>query len=177
MVGVIEDVVQNILEWSKTILASSPARWQYLVDTYPIDLLSLPPAPQEWSALECLQHLVDVERLSTGVRLKAFLTGESFPAFYPAEQSTKEAPTIALAAEFARLRQANLHLLEQVTEADLGREALHAEYGMVNLSQFLHHLAAHDLMHTVQAEQAIMQPLIKGVGPWHVNYTAHLAKA
>ena len=170
-------MVQNILNWSKTILASSPVRWQYLIETYPLELLSLPPAPNEWSALECLQHLVDVERTSTPVRIKTLLAGGSFPAFNPDADGSPDAPTIALAAEFARLRKENLLLLEGVTEADLVKEALHAEYGIVNLSQFLHHLAVHDLMHTVQAEQAMMQPLIQGTGPWDVNYTAHIAKA
>lgn len=168
--------MQNILEYAIAILSSSPARWHKIVETVPLELLSLPPAPKEWSALDCLQHLVDVERVSTPVRLKAFMAGEAFPAFNPAEQPKKAAPTIALAAEFEQLRHESLLLLKAITPADLERRALHAEYGMVSLSDFLHHIAAHDLMHTVQAEQAIMQPLINGSGAWIVNYGAHIAK-
>lgn len=169
-------MVQDILTWSKTILSSTPIRWQYLTDNYPLELLSLAPAAGEWSALACLQHLVNVERYSTPVRLKAFLAGNSFPGFTPQDNANKAIPHLGLGAEFATLRHENLLLLDQVTESDLDKEARHAEYGIVSLRHFLHHLAAHDLMHTVQAEQAMMQPLIKGCGAWDINYTAHVAK-
>lgn len=167
-------MVQDILAWSHTILASTPLRWQYLLDTYPQELLSHSPAPTEWSALECLQHLVDVDTISTSVRLKAFLAGEGFPDFDPNQQTKKDASTIALGAEFSRLRQENLQLLSQFGVVDLSKEVRHAEYGMVSVSHFLHHLVAHDLMHTVQAEQAMMQAMINGAGAWKVNYTAHI---
>jgi hypothetical protein len=129
--------------------------------------------PNEWSALECLQHIVDTERLTMPVRLKALLAEEGFPSFNPADDGSRAAPTIVLAGEFNRLRQDNLMLLAQVTEADLIKKALHAEYGMVTMSEFLHHWAGHDVMHTVQAERALLQPFIEGCGPWVVNYTDH----
>jgi len=101
--------------------------------------------------------------------------GQPFPGFNPAEHGPQQAPTIALAEEFSRLRQENLALLAQVTTADLDRRARHAEYGMVSMREFLHHWVGHDLMHTVQAERALLQPCIRGSGPWRVNYTDHLA--
>src|SRR5690606_22802059 len=114
-------------------------------------------APGEWSALECLQHMVEVEKVSFPVRLKALLAGEPFPGFNPAD-SVKAPPSIALAVEFEQLRNQTLNLLDQVTETDLDRQALHAEYGMVSMREFLHHWAGHDLMHLVQAERALKQP-------------------
>jgi hypothetical protein len=33
--------------------------------------------------------------------------------------------------------------------------------------------AAHDLMHPVQAERAILQPLILGSGPWRLYFKDH----
>lgn len=166
--------MENILTLAKVMLASTPVRWQYLLDTYSLDLLERAPAVGEWSALECLQHLVDVDTVSTPVRLKAFLAGEDFPAFNPADHAPKKSPSPALGAEFTKLRQQNLLLLNQVQPENLNNEAWHPEYGIVTLSHFLHHLIAHDLMHTVQAEQAIMQPFIQGSGAWDVNYTAHI---
>lgn len=166
----------QILGWSGSILTTTPARWRSLVESAPLDLLLAQPAPGEWCALECLQHLVDTERLSMGVRLRALLDETSFPGFNPGQDGSKQTPTIGLAAEFEELRQKNLALFGQVSEADLAKEALHAEYGMVTMSQFLHHWAAHDLMHTVQAERALMQPFIQGCGPWLENYTDHIAR-
>ncbi|MBZ0320410.1 MAG: DinB family protein [Anaerolineae bacterium] len=161
-----------ILTWCKSVVTITPARWNSLVTSVPLELLTRPPAPGEWSALDCLQHLVEVERVSYPVRLKALLAGQPFPGFNPAD-SIKPPPTPALAVEFEELRRANLTLLDQITPADLDRQALHAEYGMVTMRQFLHHWAGHDLMHVVQAERALMQPFIQGCGPWVVNYTDH----
>ena len=57
----------------------------------------------------------------------------------------------------------------------MARTARHAELGPVTLAQLLHEWAAHDLMHTVQAERALMQPFLAGVGPWRGYFTDHLA--
>ncbi|MEP7285661.1 MAG: DinB family protein [Chloroflexota bacterium] len=167
----------NILEWSRSIFVTTPIRWLNLVDSVPVELLSMPPAPNEWSALKCLQHLVEVEREVFPIRMKALLTGQSFSGFEPDSGDMKEPPTIALASVFDNLRKENLILLDQVTKADLDRQALHAEAGiMVSMATFLHQSAAHDLMHTVQAERALMQPFIKGCGLWQDNYSDHVAK-
>jgi hypothetical protein len=45
----------------------------------------------------------------------------------------------------------------------------------VSLSELLHEWAGHDLMHTVQAERALMQPFIQGCGPWQPYFRDHLA--
>ncbi len=170
-------MTDNILNWCKSIISITPARWFSLVQSIPEELLTVQPSPNEWSALECLQHLVDVEQISYPVRIKALLEEQPFTGFNPADQPLKPPPTIALADEFDRLRQHNLMLFNGITEADLDKQALHAEYGMVAMRQFLHHWAGHDLNHLVQAERALMQPFIKGCGAWVVNYDDHIVKA
>jgi hypothetical protein len=80
-----------------------------------------------------------------------------------------------LLQDFLGLRIDSLTTLEKVRPADLSRTARHAELGLVSLSEMLHEWAAHDLMHTVQAEKAIMQPLIQGSGAWKVYFTDHIA--
>ena len=57
------------------ILETTPARWQALCQTLPADLLSRKPAHAEWSALECLNHLLDTEKNIFPVRVRAFLAG------------------------------------------------------------------------------------------------------
>ncbi len=162
-----------ILATAVPLLAATPARWETLVRDVPLEVLLMKPAPTEWSALECLQHLVDTERLSMPIRLKALLAEQSFPGFNPKQHGSKGLPTRELAGEFSRLRHENLSFLSEVTEADLTKRALHAEYGMVSMREFLHHWVGHDLMHTIQAERALLQPFIRGCGPWQVNYTDH----
>ncbi len=169
-------MTQKILAWATSILTTTPIRWMNLVQSVSEELLQIKPAPGEWSAVECLQHLVETERFVMPVRVKALLAGQSFPGFNPSDNGTELPSAAALVEEFTRLRHDNLPLLAQVTEKDLDKQAFHAEYGMVTMSQFLHHWAGHDLMHTVQAERALLQPFIQGCGPWEMNYTDHLAR-
>ncbi len=167
----------QMLEWVFSVLKTTPSRWVRLGETLPGELSRQPPLPGEWSAVECLQHLVDAEQVFK-VRVEAFLAGKDFPAFNPDTQGSKPgAKTLAdLAGELARLREGSLERLSRLQPQDLERRARHQELGMVSLNEMLHEWAAHDLMHTVQAERALMQPFIQSCGPWQVYFTDHVAK-
>ncbi len=168
-----------ILQWAPVVLTGTPDRWINLTNTLPIELLSRPPAPQEWSALECLQHLIGAELGVFPVRVQAILEGRDFSAFNPNADGSKGKPQKSpqeLALEFSRIRKASLAVLSQVKPSDLDRTARHPELGQVTMSQLLHEWAGHDLMHTVQAERALMQPFILGCGPWQVFFKDHFVK-
>ena len=169
--------MENILPWVHAVLKTTPERWSYLSATLPAELLAQPPAPNEWSALECLLHLADAERAVFPERVRAFLEGRDFAAYNPDREGSKLDPqrtALDLAAEFGRLRAESLALLARLTAADLPRQARHPELGMVTLSELLHEWAGHDLMHTVQAERALMQPFIQGSGPWQRYFADHI---
>lgn len=159
-----------------TILNTTPARWQALALALPEALLTRKPAEGEWSALECLHHMIDVERVFQS-RLRAFLEGlESFPAFNPdaegAPQAAGRTPQDVV-AEFAALRSLSLEAISHLQPDDLLRESQHLELGKVTLGEMLNEWPAHDLNHTVQAEIALMQPFIHGCGPWQVYFSDH----
>lgn len=159
----------------QAVLSTTPERWLRLVSTLPTALLVRPPASGEWSALFCLQHLFDTERLVFPVRFRAFLSGQNFVDFNPNEPHTSpDAQTPEqLAAAFARARQESLVLLTHVRDDDLGRTKQHPQLGTVTLAEMLHTWAAHDLNHTVQAERALMQPFMLGCGPWRSFFRDH----
>jgi hypothetical protein len=159
----------------RAVLATTAPRWLLLTETVPPHVLQCPPTPGEWSAVGCLRHLRDAERDVFPVRVRAFLAGQDLVPYDPDTQGSAEAEEtpVDLARDFARLRAESLALLAQVQAADVEREVNHGEYGPVRLGQLLHEWAAHDLMHTVQAEQALMQPFIAGSGPWRVTFAAH----
>ncbi len=163
------------VEQIQAILSTTPERWQRLVSALPTNLLTRPAAEGEWSALRCLQHLVDTERLVFPVRFRAFLTGQAFTDFDPnAQHANPEAQTPEqLVAEFARHRQESLALLAQVKDDDLKRTSQHPKFGTVTLTQMLNTWATHDLNHTVQAERALMQPFMIGCGPWRSFFRDH----
>ena len=170
--------MEEMLEWVRSVLKTTPGYWRSLTQALPVELLSRAPAPGQWTAFECLQHLIDTERIFH-FRLQCLLEGKDFPAFDPDKQGTKLNGQLSppeLAAEFARLRAESLQALYRIKLSDLARKARHQELGIVTLGEMLHEWAAHDLNHTVQAERAIMQPFIRGCGPWQKYFSDHLVR-
>lgn len=171
--------MEDILTHTYAILSTTPGRWTEMAGTLSDDLLTRSPAPGEWSALECLLHLIDTENNVFPARVRAFLEGRNFPNFDPDQEGTAIDPTLIAqdyARQFENLRASSLALLKQVTSEDLSRHARHAELGMVSLEEMLHEWAGHDLMHTVQAERALMQPFILGCGAWQSYFSDHFVQ-
>ena len=164
----------DVLDMVRAVLATTAMRWLNMTEALPVDLLNRRPVASEWSATECLIHLLDTEHIFPA-RLQALLAGQAIPAFDPNTQGTKDTTSVPtkLASEFASLRQSSLAMLEHVTPGDFNCSAEHSELGTVMLGQLVHEWAAHDLTHTIQAERAIMQPFIQGSGPWRSYFQDH----
>ncbi len=161
------------------VLTSTPQRWVQLAEAIPSELFRRRPAPKEWSAHECLQHLLDTERMVFPARIGYLLRGEDFPAFYPDEEGMRpkgELSSCDLAKEFTRLRKESVQTLSKVTPDKLKNRARHKELGMVSLEEMINEWAGHDLIHTMQAERAIMQIYIDGCGPWKKYFWEHIIK-
>lgn len=164
-----------LLEHVQAVLSTTPERWQRLVSTLPYDLLTRAPAAGEWSTLNCLQHLLDAERSLFPVRFQAFLAGQDFEAYDPRKPHSDLAALTPkqLATAFAQQRQESLVLLDRVRDDDLERTVQHPKFGTVTLAELLHTWAGHDLMHTVQAERALMQHFMQNCGPWRFFFQDH----
>ncbi|GHO46405.1 DinB family protein [Ktedonospora formicarum] len=163
------------LEHVSAILSTTPERWQRLISVLPADVLTRPPVAGEWSALNCLQHLVVAERSLFPVRFQSFLAGQDFENFDPHQRHADidvQTPE-ELATAFVQLRQENLVKIEQVRDEDLKRTVQHPKFGTVTLAEMLHTWAAHDLNHTIQAERALMQPLMLNCGGWRSFFYDH----
>jgi hypothetical protein len=167
--------MDDVLIYTRAVLSTTAARWQQLTVAIPADLLERAPAPGEWSAADCLRHLLDTEQFVFPVRVRGFLSGAPLAGFNPDEQENTHAEQTPaqLADRFARLREENLALLAQVTPEDLIRASVHSELGRVTLGEMVHEWAAHDLDHTIQAERSLMQPFITGCGPWRSYFIAN----
>lgn len=159
------------------VLRINADRWRALATGLDRELLARPPAPGEWSALQCLGHTTDTEAAVFAARVRAIQAGEAVLAgFDPDSMSTAitaATDPLALAERHSVLRAESVALLGTVTEADLDRTARHAELGRVTLRELLNEWAAHDLMHIVQAERAAMQAFIPGSGPWRPYFADH----
>jgi hypothetical protein len=169
--------MDTVLELMRALITTTPERWISLARALPGELLSRPAAEGEWSAVECLVHLVDSEKVFQ-FRVQAFLDGRDFPDFNPDTDGSKPGAgtPLDLAEEFARLRHESLLMLEKLSPAALELRARHAELGMVTLKEMVHNWAGYDLNHTVQAERALMQPFIQGCGPWQKYFADHIKR-
>jgi len=167
----------GIVSRTIAILRANGDRWRALATGLDRELLGRAPAPGEWSALQCLGHAADTEATVFATRVRAVLSGHpEVPGFDPDTQSTPitaSTDPATLAERHSALRAENLELLATVTEKDLDRTSRHAELGAFTLHQLLSEWAAHDLMHVVQAERAVMRAFIPDSGPWRSNFVDH----
>jgi hypothetical protein len=178
---VVRSAAVELISRTIALLRVNGARWHALATGLDRELLLRPPAPGEWSALQCMGHAIDTEAVVFAARVRALLAGQpAFASFDPDRESTPITASTnpaVLAGRHAELRTASLALLTTVTEADLDRTARHAELGPVTLRELLNEWAAHDLMHVVQAERAVMQAFIPNTGPWRRFFGDHDVEA
>ena len=164
----------DILPAARSVLSTPVERWQRLVDALPGALLKRQPAPGAWSAADCLRHLLLVERLLLSRRLRDLMAGRPelvpFDPGAPREPDSERTPG-ELVAAFAAARGETLAALARLTPADLDRSSHHPEFDAeVTVANLLSVWAAHDLQHTRQAEEALMQPFIPGTGVWRPEF-------
>jgi DinB family protein len=168
--------MRDLIDRTHGILEVNGPRWAGLATIDP-DLLRRQPEPGEWSALQCLGHTVDTEGAIFTARVQAILDGlpelRRYDPDVEATPVTEASDPIELAARHATLRVRSLETVGRVTEADLDRTARHTELGIVSMRELLNEWAAHDLMHLVQAERAVMQGFIPGSGPWRPYFADH----
>lgn len=168
--------MDDLIGRTAAILRINGDRWQALASGVDPELLRRRPAPTEWSALECLGHTVDTEAVVFGARVRAVLAGRDFESYDPDAQGTPitdATDPAELAARHVPLRAESIALVSGLAAVDLERRARHPQLGPVTLRELLNEWWAHDTMHLVQAERALMQPFIVGSGPWRTYFADH----
>lgn len=119
--------------------------------------LRFKPAPAEWSVVEVVGHLCDIESLWAG-RIRQMLAAEqpAFPNFDPdatvAQQRYQEKQLAALLSTFAERRAEHLEFLRGLRAPQLERGGIHAVRGPVTVGQAIMLLSKHDQMHLSQIE-------------------------
>ena len=161
--------MDDILQTAPALLEATLARWQLLVATLPAALLIRPRAPGEWSALHCLQHMLDFDELVFPARVAAFRAGTEMADFEPDEHGRPlpagVAPAEVLAA-FTPWRTNTIRTIRGLTPGELALATRHAALGPATLGEFVHETVGHDLMHLMQAERALQRPFADAAGPW-----------
>jgi hypothetical protein len=121
------------------------------------------PAPGEWSANECLGHLIEAERRGFAGRIRTILGGlRPDGSFEPPALDGWDPPAVAaarhddqrrpaeLATEFAELRTESVELVRSLAPEDLGRAGIHPEVGPLRVDELLGEWVHHDRNHIRQ---------------------------
>ena len=117
------------------------------------------PEPGEWSANECVGHLLEAERRGFAGRIREILAADpSVPATLvgwdpPAVAEARRdhlRPGTELADEFAALRAESVVLVRGLRPEDLGRGGMHPEVGALRVDELLGEWVHHDRNHIRQ---------------------------
>jgi hypothetical protein len=118
------------------------------------------PEPGEWSANECVGHLIEAERRGFAGRIRTILAGAASGA-RPALEAWDQVGVAAarrdhlragaeLAAEFDALRADGLALVRGLRQGDLVRVGDHPEVGPLRVDELLGEWVHHDRNHIRQ---------------------------
>ena len=118
------------------------------------------PEPGEWSANECVGHLVEAERRGFAGRIRRILAAHR--PDLPADLEDWDPPAVAearrdhlrsgaeLAAEFDALRADGVRLVRSLKAADMARVGIHPLVGPLRVDELLGEWVHHDRNHVRQ---------------------------
>mgnify|MGYP006317111995 CR=1 FL=1 len=118
------------------------------------------PAPGEWSANECVGHLIEAERRGFAGRVQAILAADR--PDIPADLEAWDPPAVAtarrdheragtdLVAEFVELRTAGVAVVRDLTPSDMARVGMHPAVGPLRVDEVIAEWVHHDRNHIRQ---------------------------
>lgn len=116
-------------------------------------------APDQWSVIDTLNHLVDVERRYLQ-QLKRVVHEECplLPALYPRETAADSRASVAtLLAQFEEARGELLLFLRDISAGQWQRPAVHESWGETKLRFLVQYLVDHDTQYLSQLVELLHQ--------------------
>jgi hypothetical protein len=127
----------------------------HAIDGLSPESLNTPERPGKWAIRDVVQHLADSE-LVGGYRFRMILAQDR-PTLTGYDQDLwasrlryAEVDAHTALEDFARLRQANLRLLERASPTERKRIGIHTERGEESIAQLIPTYAGHDIVHLRQ---------------------------
>ncbi len=141
------------LESLMALLTETPARVRVLLQNLSEREARFKPSAQEFSALEQVCHLSDLEREGYGARIEKLMREEQpfLPDFdgarIAAERDYNNQHLETMLDAFARARRANLRAINSLSPADLQRGGTLETVGPITLETLLLKMREHDEGH------------------------------
>ena len=114
------------------------------------------PAPGEWSANECLGHIIEADRRGFAGRIERILAQDGVAErgwdqiAVAAQRRDRDRSVATILDEFRAGRNAGVALVERLVAEDLERFAVHDRVGTVTVCNLLHEWVFHDRNHIRQ---------------------------
>jgi hypothetical protein len=126
-----------------------------------------------WNGYNIIGHLIHGEKTDWIPRAEIILGSQENKTFEPFDRYAQDKlyasqPINELLHEFEILRNQNLEKLISwdLQEADLDKEGIHPDLGIVTLRQLISTWTIHDLAHINQISRAMVRHFAEDVGPW-----------
>ncbi len=138
-----------------------PAALQTLLADFPPEAWEQKPDPDEWSIVEVLGHLRDVEREVNLPRIQTFLREENpfitadDTDLWVTERGYAEQNGKDTLRDFIAARLETIAILQNLSGADWQRSGRHAIFGPITLQEQLGFMAEHDRVHIRQIYKLI----------------------
>ena len=143
-------------------LSDFPARLHTFVTPLTDTQLRFRPQDKEWSILENIGHLIDIDRLYVE-RVDLILSSErpQFAPFNPDEHVSagnyQTKSLTELMTTYTELRLATVAGLSTIAPDELTRVGIHARFGEITVARLVEILANHDEVHYTQMNNNLNQ--------------------
>ncbi len=162
-------MTQTELHVLLAFLAETPEMVRRLTSALDAAGMRYKPSPTEFSALEQVCHLRDIEREGYAVRLRSLLA-EDEPALpdvdgakLARERDYQGQDFAAALAAFAEARRENVAVIEGLTSAQLERAGLFAGVRRVTVADVLEMMREHDEAHRAELQELNAQISVRQI--------------
>ena len=161
------------LSKSIELLERTPQVYKALLFGLEYDWDKIDEGNETWNAFDILGHLIHGEKTDWIPRAQLILNSSSTPTFtsfdrFAQKELSKNKITDELLIEFESLRTENLKTLKswRLTEAELSKQGIHPDLGLVTLKQLISTWTIHDMGHLNQLSRVLIKHYKEDVGPW-----------
>lgn len=136
------------------------------------------PAPEKWSILEVINHLIDEELFDFKVRIDYTLNkpGESWPPIDPkgwvTERKYNERNLDESLENFLNARKESIEWLKTLNAPDLSKSYTHPKIGELKAGDLLVSWLAHDYLHMRQIANLRAELTKRDAAPFSTYYAA-----
>jgi len=143
-------------------LASMPADLRLMLKRVDTAAATHSPSPTQWSILQVLAHLLDVEERYL-IRLHRVVTEDNpfLPTIHPDDTALPTTPLLALLNQFEAARTQTLDFLQALSPGSWQRPALHETQGATKFRYLIQMLVDHDTQHLnqiIEIQQLSVRP-------------------